>query len=459
MKIKEIQSVYFIGIGGIGMSAIARYFLLQGATVNGYDKTESPLTKQLVKEGASVFYKEDVSRIPKQPDLVVYTPAIPEQHTELQFYLQSDVQVVKRAAILGQIVNEGNCFAVAGSHGKSTTSAMLAHILQVAGNNCTAFLGAIASNYNSNFIPGNNNCFVVEADEYDRSFHQIHPTASIITSIDSDHLDIYETIEGVREAFNQYVNKLRPGGKLFIHENYTNQIAELPRGCEKFTYGQSEQADFRATNLKVNNGGYSFRVSSPYFTEHEFFLPMGGIYNLENALAVIAIATSHGVSVRDCEKALKSFTGLKRRFEYVLNSEQIVFIDDYAHHPNEIRSFVKAVKEIYPKKKLTAVFQPHLYSRTKDYYRHFAQSLDLVDEVFIMDIYPAREEAIPGVNADLIANEMQNSAKVVDHNNLLENLQQVNTDVFLTIGAGDIAKKVPEIKDLFVQKLNTKKNG
>lgn len=452
MKMKEVKSVYLIGIGGIGMSAIARYFMQNGAVVSGYDKTQTPLTEKLVCEGAKVYFNEDVSRISTSVDLVVYTPAIPETHTELTFYKNLDIPVLKRAEVLGNIVNEGKCFAVAGSHGKSTTSALLAHVFKVSGKDCTGFLGAIASNYQSNFITGSAENFVVEADEFDRSFHHINPTSTIITSIDSDHLDIYGDLEGVQQAFSTYVENIRPGGKLFIHSDSRQALQSIPENIDVFTYGTTAHSDFRATNISITNGGYSFSVSGPTGEFQDHFIPMGGKYNVENALAVIAMATSYEISAESCKQALASFTGIKRRFDYVLKTENIVYIDDYAHHPFEIRSFVEAVREIYPNKTLAAIFQPHLYSRTKDYFNHFAQSLDLLDEVLIMDIYPAREKAIPGVSAALIAENMDKRPLLVNHTNLIEELVTVTADVYLTIGAGDIAKQVPKVKQHLIKK-------
>lgn len=451
----NVQHVYFIGIGGIGMSAIARYFLQIGATVSGYDKTETPLTKQLQQQGAKIFFTEDVSRLPSNLDLVVYTPAIPKTHTELVYLQQSDVTVLKRAEVLGKIVNEGNCFAVAGSHGKSTTSAMLAHVFKESNKDCTAFLGAIATNYQSNFIAGTSENFVVEADEFDRSFLHIQPSATIITSIDSDHLDIYGDIEGVQNAFNKYVNNVRENGKVFIQEDVANTI-QANNSIEIFTYSLSPTADFHAKNLRINHGEFWFDVVTPTQTVQNVHIEMGGRYNVENAVAVIALASSYGITLQECKSALASFAGLQRRFEFVTKHENFVFIDDYAHHPHEIRSFIEGVKELYPNKRITAVFQPHLYSRTKDYYQHFAQSLNQIDEVFIMDIYPAREEEIEGVSSQLIANEMIKPPTLISHETILQSFSSVKTDVFVTIGAGDISKWIPQLKTLFANNQNSK---
>lgn len=448
----QVKSVYFIGIGGIGMSAIARYFNDNGAKVSGYDRTETPLTKQLVKEGITIDYTEDVNRIPKNVDLVVYTPAIPAKHAELVYYLNSNVPTLKRAVVLGQIVNEGQCFAVAGSHGKSTTSAMLAHVFQVAGKNSTAFLGAIASNYDSNYIKGGVESFVVEADEYDRSFHQIQPSATIITAVDSDHLDIYGSMQGVIEGFEQYVSGLREDGVVFIEakEEFKNRITSR----KVFTYSIEQEADFQAKNIRLVNGAYQFDVIGVNQLDiQDVRLTMGGRYNIENALAVIALASYYGVSGELIKEAFASFKGLKRRFEVVHQGEKKVFIDDYAHHPNEIRAFIKGVKELFPSKKILAIFQPHLFSRTKDYAEHFAESLDIVDDAMVMNIYPAREEPIEGVTSQLIADAMKmDTAKVVATKDLVSEVESREFDVLATVGAGDISKEIEKLKEVLTQK-------
>lgn len=448
MKMRDVQSVYFIGIGGIGMSAIARYFNENGAQVSGYDRTETPLTKQLVAEGMQIFFEEDVDRIPKDVDLVVYTPAIPAHHTELQYYQNSDIPTLKRAVVLGKIVNEGDCYAVAGSHGKSTTSAMLAHVLQVAGRNTTAFLGAIAANYNSNYVSGGTDNFVVEADEYDRSFHQIQPTHTIITAVDSDHLDIYGTMAGVEQGFLTYVEGLRAGGTVFIPA--TEPFIEKLQGVTVSTYGVAEGADFQAKNWQIEKGGYRFDVQTPTELIQGVTLKMGGLYNIENATAVIAMACTLGVSPEVIKEAFASFRGLKRRFEVVLETDELTIIDDYAHHPHEIRSFIKGVKELYPGKRIGAIFQPHLFSRTRDYAQHFAESLELVDEALIMDIYPAREEPIEGVTSKSIADLMTSTpCKLVSHETVVAEAKKMNVDVLATVGAGDISKAVPLIVDSY----------
>lgn len=449
MNMKQVKSAYLIGIGGIGMSAVARYFNHIGAEVSGYDRTETPLTKKMEDEGIKIFFEENVSRIPQNPDLVVYTPAIPKSHSELAYYQNTNVPLLKRAVILGKIVNEGDCFAVAGSHGKSTTSAMLAHVFQTAGKNCTAFLGAIASNYNSNFIAGGSDCFVVEADEFDRSFHQIKALSTIITSVDSDHLDIYGSMEGVEKGFLEYLEGLREDGTIFIHaeDDFQQKITKT-----FFTYGLNQNADYQAKNIQLVNGAFQFDIVGPKsLLINGIRLKMGGKYNVENALAVIAMTSYYGVEADKIKEAFSTFKGLKRRFEIVLDQPGMIIIDDYAHHPNEIRAFIKGVRELYPNKRIGAIFQPHLYTRTRDYADHFAESLDLVDEALVMNIYPAREDAIPGVTSELIINAMKKKAQLVSKSHVAAKAKELNVDVLATIGAGDISKCVNEIKNEFIE--------
>ncbi len=449
MNIKEINSVYFIGIGGIGMSAIARYFNDHGVIVSGYDKTQTPLTIQLAKEGISIFYSEDIHRIPKDVDLVVYTPAIPSTHTELAYYLASDIPTLKRAVVLGQIVNQGVCFAVAGSHGKSTTSAMLTHILKTGGIDVTAFLGAIASNYDSNYVIGLPDQFVVEADEFDRSFHQIFSSHAIITSVDSDHLDIYGSMDGIIEGFTIFSKQLRDHGMVYLPET---EPFQHKLNQPYTTYGFSEQSDVQAYNIVQVDGGYRFDVKWKAQTIKGISLSMGGMYNILNALAVIALAKDQGVINENIITAFNSFKGLKRRFELIAKSEEQVMIDDYAHHPHEIRSFIEGIRSLYPSKKIGAIFQPHLYSRTQDYAAHFAESLELIDEVLVMEIYPAREEPIPGVSSELITSYIKNTPhKVVTHETVIEQAMNMNVDVLATIGAGDISKIVEPLKKVWIR--------
>lgn len=449
MKMSEINSVYFVGIGGIGMSAIARYFNDHGVTVSGYDKTETPLTKKLVDEGITIYYDENVDRIPKDVDLVVYTPAIPATHSELTYYQNTEISVLKRAAVLGQIVNEGYCFAVAGSHGKSTTSAMLTHVLKTGKKEVTAFLGAIASNYQSNYVAGQPDQFVVEADEFDRSFHQIYASHAIITSVDSDHLDIYGSMEGIEEGFSIFSSQIRDGGMIYLSETEAFQN-HLSRPFT--TYGFSDNSDIQGLNIRKLDGGYRFDVRTKTTTIKDVILKMGGMYNILNALSVIAVAKDQNISDDSIVSAFATFKGLKRRFEVIAETDSQVMIDDYAHHPHEIRSFIEGIRELYPTKKIGAIFQPHLFSRTQDYAEHFAESLELIDEVLVMEIYPAREEPIAGVNSDLIASFIHHTPKqVVNHDNVIKHAKEMRVDVLATIGAGDISKIIQPLKKAWIK--------
>lgn len=446
MNKNTLHTVYFIGIGGIGMSALARYYNERGVSVFGYDRVSTPLTQQLENEGITIYYHENASNIPVDTDLVVYTPAIPASNTELSFAIENHIPVKKRAEVLGIIVNSGDCFAVAGSHGKSSTSAMLTHLFKVAGRNPSGFLGAITANYQSNYISGSSDIFVVEADEFDRSFHQIKPLSTIITSVDSDHLDIYGSLEGVEDGFLTYLSNVKQGGTVFIHagESFKDKIDQ-----NYFTYGIDIQADYIATNIRLQDGAYMFDVITPNETIADIVLRMGGRYNIENAVAVIAMATYYGVSASDCKLAFHSFTGLYRRFEFVLQTDEVTFIDDYAHHPNEIRAFIEGVRELYPQKNILGIFQPHLYSRTKDYATHFAHSLSLLDKALVMDIYPAREEPIPGVSSSLIVDQVgQAKASLIKVEEIPIAISNCSADIVVTIGAGDISKQVPVIKEI-----------
>ncbi len=455
MPLRNIYSTYMIGIGGIGMSALARYFNHIGIAVQGFDKTPSALTDQLQNEGIEVFFHESIDRIPKDVDLVVYTPAIPDEHIELVYYTQSDIPVMKRAEVLGKITDSEHCMAVAGSHGKSTTSAMLAHLFKNAGKNCTAFLGAIANNYQSNFIPGRDACFVVEADEFDRSFHQLSPNDVIITAVDSDHLDVYGSISGIEDSFLEFISNTDENGRILIQKDVA--LKNRINHSNIYTYGLDSGADFSATDIKVKDGTYNFDIVSKHGCIENCTLNMGGRYNVENAVAAIALALLHNLAEHKIKEALNSFSGLKRRFEYVFKNDRVIYIDDYAHHPTEISSLIKSVKELYPGRKVTAVFQPHLYSRTKDYAREFGVSLMGADEVVIMDIYPAREDPIEGVTADLISQHVDITNKYrASHADISTLIEALNIDVLLTIGAGDIDRQVKNLAKVLENKYVTK---
>jgi len=445
MTVGRIHKAYMIGIGGIGMSAIARYLNSIGVKVEGYDKTPSPITEALQEEGVEVFFTENVNRIPKEVDVIIYTPAIPDTHAELTYYREHKYNVLKRSEMLGRITLEGDCYAVAGSHGKSTTSAMLAHILKEGDTDCTAFLGAIANNFNSNYLQGHSHSFVVEADEYDRSFHQLFPKHAIITSVDSDHLDIYGTMEGVTEAFKKFVTQIDKGGKVIIpaKESFKSLLPEN----QVITYSVNEPADYTAKRLQIVDNHYQFDLETPAGTIQDIELNMGGRHNIENAIAAIALAHHLGLKLEVIKQALASFTGIKRRFEFVLKEDNITYIDDYAHHPKEIEAFIDGVRELYPTQKITGIFQPHLFSRTRDYYKGFANTLSALDKVILMDVYPAREEPIPNVSSQLILDALDVEQKaILSPHQIVDTIASYDSDIVVSIGAGDIGLLVEPIK-------------
>ncbi|RYF88675.1 MAG: UDP-N-acetylmuramate--L-alanine ligase [Chitinophagaceae bacterium] len=447
-------SVYFLGIGGIGMSALARYFHSKGARVSGYDKTATALTRQLEAEGMLIHYEDNIELADKDATLVLYTPAIPVAHTELNFYRDNNYRLMKRSQVLGLITSSQFNVCVAGTHGKTTTSAMLAHILRDSGTGCNAFLGGIATNYNSNFWSSPQNICVAEADEYDRSFLQLNPDVAIITSMDADHLDIYGTEENMQDAFIAFTGKIKEGGKLLVKQGLM-RMNEM-QAAQKLTYSTSGEADVMATNISVQNGRYYFDVTMPgkHITAVE--LNMGGHHNIENVLVAIAVAVEMGVSDEKVKQAVASFKGVKRRFEYVLRAETnagAVFIDDYAHHPEELRALITSAKELYPAKKCTVVFQPHLFSRTKDHAAGFAQVLSLADEVLLLPIYPARELPVPGVTSDLILEKITAAKKsVVSKGELLQWARKNPVELFITSGAGDIDTLIEPLKEILASK-------
>ncbi|MBP6732622.1 MAG: UDP-N-acetylmuramate--L-alanine ligase, partial [Chitinophagales bacterium] len=397
-NLKDLKKIYFIGIGGIGMSALARYFKALGAEVSGYDKTPTALTAELEAEGIAVTFDDELANYPKEVDLVVYTPAIPKDHKGFNFYKESGVEFKKRSEVLGLISADKFTIAVAGSHGKTTVSAMIAHILTHSGFGCSAFLGGIAVNYNSNYLQGQNDVVVIEADEFDRSFHRLSPDMAVITAVDTDHLDIYGSKEKIDEAFVEFANKIAEEGFLVVKSNQTIE-EKLPVLDKAFYDLNDTNADVYCSKYWVTDGGYLFNLSY-YGTEIKSLrLNIGGFHNIENAIAAIIIAKELKITDENIKAALASFKGIKRRFERVYDDEKVVFIDDYAHHPEEIRVFLESVREIYPKHKLTAIFQPHLFSRTKDLAKEFAQQLSIADEVVLLDIYPAREQPVEGVTS------------------------------------------------------------
>ena len=444
----EGASVYFLGIGGIGMSALARYFNSKGIAVSGYDKTETTLSKQLVSEGISVHYEDKIELIDKNAKLVVYTPAVPKDHKELNYYLDNNYTVVKRSDVLGAVTASAFNICVAGTHGKTTTSTMVAHILRHSGYGCNAFLGGIAVNYNTNFWHSEKNVCVAEADEYDRSFLKLSPDVAIISSMDADHLDIYGTAENMEQAFIDIAARIKPGG-LLISKYGLKRNKDL-KAPNHITYDvQNDKADVNAYNIRMNNGSYLFDVKVKGKGINDIELNMGGMHNIENATAAIAVAVHAGLSDEKIKAAVAAFRGVKRRFEYILKNESIVMIDDYAHHPEELRALITGAKKLFAGKKCTVVFQPHLFSRTKDHADGFAEVLDIANEVILLPIYPARELPMEGVNSEMILKRMKNkNSKVLSKEELIGWAKNNKVELLITSGAGDIDTLVEPIKEI-----------
>ncbi len=443
MNLSDIRLIYFVGIGGIGMSALARYFNGRGVAVHGYDKTESPLTRTLVAEGMHIHYDEDIDQIPEGVDLVVYTPAVPAAHAELQYFREHDFPVKKRSEVLGIISRGMKTVAIAGTHGKTTTTTITTYLLREGGVICSAFLGGIARNFASNFVEGSGEWVVVEADEYDRSFLQLSPDIAILLSMDADHLDIYGDREQLLETgFKAFVNRIKPGGKLVLREDLQ---PEFENRASVLTFGLNA-GQYRAENIRVEDGYFTFDYCSPELEIKALKFSLPGRHNIENATAAITVALQLGVSPADIRKALLSFRGIQRRFEVVYRDDQVVYIDDYAHHPSELKAAINAASELFPERKLTGIFQPHLFSRTRDFAADFAASLDALDEVILLEIYPARELPIPGVHSEMLRELMQNpKVEVWKKSDLMDRLQDKKIDVLLTLGAGDIDRFVQPI--------------
>lgn len=451
LQLSSIKSVYFIGVGGIGMSALARYFHSEGKHVGGYDRTETELTRNLQSEGIEVHYVDDVEAVSavfkeKNSCLVVYTPAIPSAHSELNYFLDKGFEVKKRAEVLGLLTRDMQGVCVAGTHGKTTISSMTAHLLKQSNVGCNAFLGGITLNYSTNYLHDKNSSFVVlEADEFDRSFLHLKPHLALISAMDADHLDIYGDEAKVYEAFNQFIALVNPGGVLLYKAGL--DIEEPEGTIELFTYSAKEEGDFHPVNLKLVEGFYQFDLKSPFGIIDNLTMGVPGLVNVENAVGALGLALLAGASKEELQKALPDFAGIKRRFEYRIKSDQLVYIDDYAHHPEEINATLSSVKAMYPNRKITVVFQPHLYTRTRDFAQGFAEALDQCDSVFLLDIYPAREEPIEGVSSLIILEKMRVArAKIVTYAELVGELAEDRPEVILTLGAGDIDKKVPELE-------------
>ncbi|MBR2380205.1 MAG: UDP-N-acetylmuramate--L-alanine ligase [Paraprevotella sp.] len=454
MSMEKIKAVYFVGIGGIGMSAIARYFLNEGIVVGGYDKAQTDLTRKLEEEGAQIHYEENVNLIPeeckdKDSCLVVYTPAIPDSHEELVYFKREGFDIQKRAQILGYLTKAYKGLCVAGTHGKTTTSSMVAHLLHQSHVDCNAFLGGITKNYGTNYILSKKSEYVVvEADEFDRSFHWLTPFAIVITATDADHLDIYGTKEAYLESFTKYTSLIRPDGFLIVHEGLEME-SDVQEGVTVFTYSR-EKGDFHVENVRIGNGEIFFDLISPIECIKDIQLGVPVSINIDNGIAAMALAQLSGVSVDEIKSAMASFKGVDRRFDFQLKNDKVAFLTDYAHHPEEIRQSVSSVCELYKGRKIMGIFQPHLYTRTRDFYKEFAESLSLLDEVVLVDIYPAREEPLPGVTSELIYNELANSVvKTMCHKeDLPQVVQTSDADVFILLGAGDVESCAPQITEI-----------
>lgn len=438
MELKKIHRIYFVGIGGIGMSAIARFFNEKGVKVSGYDKTSTGLTQQLEAEGIAIHYTEDLDQIDKAADLVVYTPAIPATQKELVYYRENGFEVVKRSDVLQEITRELFAITVAGTHGKTTVSTMIAHILRHTGYGCNAFLGGISSNYGRNFWSSEKQVAVIEADEYDRSFLKLSPDVAVLTAMDPDHLDIYGTEEAVEEAFIQYTKNIKPNGTLLARHG-------LPRGTElegsnKLFYSlQNDAADIYGKNIRMDNGGYEFDVVQQDWLIDNVKMYIGGMHNVENAIAAIGVAHLLGISNEKIRAAVADFKGIRRRFEYLVKKDSVVYIDDYAHHPEELKALISSAKSLFRGKKCTVIFQPHLFTRTRDFADGFGESLSMADEVILLPIYPARELPIEGVTSEMIASRINGpEVKVMERDAVVTWLKDHPSQLLITAGAGDI---------------------
>jgi UDP-N-acetylmuramate--alanine ligase len=444
MNFSTVNNVYFIGVGGIGMSAIARYFVANGKQVAGYDKTPTEITESLEDLGVEIHFEDDISKVSNaflnpENTLVVYTPAVPKNHSELNYFKDNNFNVLKRSAVLGEITKQTVCLAVAGTHGKTTTTSILGHLLNTCNVPVTAFLGGISENYNSNLIINGTKVTVVEADEFDRSFLTLSPDLACITSMDADHLDIYGNADELVKTFKDFSECIKPEGKLFIRNG-------LP--LKGITYGIEDDSDYSAQNISIENGSYIFDVKTPKGIQKGFKFSLPGRHNLSNAIIALAMAVEYGCSYNDLAIGLETYKGVKRRFTYQIKMDDFVFIDDYAHHPEEIKAVHQAVREMYPSKKVLAVFQPHLFSRTQDFVDGFAESLSKFDELLLLDIYPARELPIEGVTSEWLLNKIENpNKKLIQKSEIIDEIKKSDAQIVLTIGAGDIGAEVKHIKE------------
>ncbi|MBQ8452948.1 MAG: UDP-N-acetylmuramate--L-alanine ligase [Prevotella sp.] len=458
MEIKNIRAVYFVGAGGIGMSALARYFMHLGMVVAGYDKTPSELTRQLEKEGMLVHYEESVDAIPhacrnKETCLVIYTPAVPADHKEMVFFRENGFTIEKRAQVLGELTRSHKGLCVAGTHGKTTTSAMCAHIMHQSHVECNAFLGGITKNYGTNYLLSSKSDYVViEADEFDRSFHWLRPWMSVITSTDPDHLDIYGTKEAYLESFRHYTTLIQPGGALIIRKGLEMK-PDVQESVRIYEYSRDE-GDFHAENIKIDNGEITFDFISPIASVMNIELGQPIPINIENAVAAMAMAQLNGCDAEELRYGMKTFHGVDRRFDFKVKNDRCVFLSDYAHHPMEILQSARSLRELYRHRKITAMFQPHLYTRTRDFYREFADALSVLDEVILLDIYPAREEPIPGVTSQLIYDHLKPGVarSMIHLDEVLPLVKSRDFDVLVVLGAGDLDNYVPQITKILESK-------
>ena len=458
MNINAIKAVYFVGAGGIGMSAIARYFLKKGLVVAGYDKTPSDLTRQLEKEGMLIHYEENLDEIPhvckqKEDCLVIYTPAIPESHKELTFFRTNGFEIQKRAQVLGALTQAHKGLCVAGTHGKTTTSTMCAHIMHQSHLDCNAFLGGISKNYGTNYILSDSDYVVIEADEFDRSFHWLRPWMSVITATDPDHLDIYGTKEAYLESFRHYTELIQPGGALIIHRDLEMK-EHLQNGVKRYDYSLTE-GDFHAENIRIENGEITFDFISPIENVRNVDLGQPVPINIENGIAAMAMAQLNGCTAEELKYGMRTYAGVDRRFDFKIKTDRLVFLSDYAHHPKEIYQSAKSIRELYKDRHITAIFQPHLYTRTRDFYKEFAEALSQLDEVILTEIYPAREQPIEGVTSQLIYDNLAPGVKkrMIRKDEVTDFIKSHEFEVLIILGAGDLDNQVPQITKI----LNSKK--
>jgi UDP-N-acetylmuramate--alanine ligase len=459
MELNKIKAVYFVGAGGIGMSAIARYFLKKGLVVAGYDKTPSDLTRQLQEEGMLIHYEENVDAIPeackqKEDCLVIYTPAIPEEHQELQYFRKNAFEIQKRAQVLGTLTQAHKGLCVAGTHGKTTTSTMCAHIMHQSHLDCNAFLGGISKNYGTNYILSDSDYVVIEADEFDRSFHWLRPWMSVITATDPDHLDIYGTKEAYLESFRHYSELIQPGGALIIHRGLEMK-EQLQDGVRRYDYSLTE-GDFHAEHIRIENGEITFDFISPIECIKDVQLGQPIPINIENGIAAMAMAQLNGCTAEELKNGMKTYGGVDRRFDFKIKTKELVFLSDYAHHPKEIYQSAKSIRELYKDKHITAIFQPHLYTRTRDFYKDFAEALSQLDEVILTEIYPARELPIPGVTSQLIYDNLKEGVKkqMIQKADVLDFIREHEFEVLIVLGAGDLDNQVPAITKILKERLS-----